>query len=162
MQSTDRSLSINKSDNCQCRQLFVTALLSWLSASCHSHRGKSEFYILWLPSAERRHLHMNQLSTSLYSDNSVTAQKHQHSCCCAHFSEASKVGADILPNHVILWIWNIKVLSIMKTEVEKSSELWTEGKQESRWNILFLYISSFNSYLKVSLSDYDCASCCSR
>lgn len=80
-----RSLSINKSDNCQCRQLFVTALLSWLTASCHSHRGKSEFYILWLPSGERRHLHMNQLSASLYSDNSLTAQIHRE-CCCAHFS----------------------------------------------------------------------------
>lgn len=71
-----RPLSINKSDNCQCRQLFVTALLSWLAASCHSQRRKSEFYILWLPSGEQRHLHMNQLSASLYSDNSVTARIH--------------------------------------------------------------------------------------
>lgn len=115
------SLSINKSDNCQCRQLFVTALLSWLTASCHSHRGKSEFYTLWLPSAERRHLHMNQLSASLYSDNLVTAQIHQE-WSCAHFSQWHPKFVQIFfPSHVIQGIWNIKVISIIiKTEVQKS------------------------------------------
>lgn len=113
-----RSLSINKSDNCQCRQLFVTALLSWLTASCQSRRRESEFYILWLLSGEGRHLHMNQLSASLYPDNSVTASDTLRVVLCTFFlcgiqSLWRHIVVHPPLHHVIQKIWNIKVISFI-------------------------------------------------
>lgn len=75
---------------------------------------------------------MNQLSASLYADNSVTAriQRERHR---ARFSQRRpKFSAQIFPpSHVIQGIRNIKVISIIaKTEVQKSSELWSAGKRK--------------------------------
>lgn len=59
---------------------------------------------------------------------------------CSFFTVASKVCTDIFPSHVIRGIRNIKVISIiMKTEVQKSSELWTQAERKSRWNISFFF-----------------------
>lgn len=83
---------------------------------------------------------MNQLSASLYSDNSVTAQIQQNDAACIFslrlplsLSMAPKVFADISPSHVIQGIRNIKVISIItKTAVQKSSELWTDAGETGK------------------------------
>lgn len=74
---------------------------------------------------------MNQLSASLYSDNSVTAQIQRAFFSLRlplSLSVASKVCVDISPSHVIQGMWNIKVISIItKTAAQKSAELWTDA-----------------------------------
>lgn len=77
---------------------------------------------------------MNQLSASLYADNLVTARIQRERRRTRFSQRRPKFSARIFsPSHVIQGIWNIKVISItVKTEVQKSSELWSAGKKNGK------------------------------
>ena len=108
-----QSLSINKSDNCQHRQLFVTASLSWLTASCHSCAKESESYVLWLPSEEADSFaHESVVSHTVlwqFKDSSTTLR----TCFCALFSMCRRKFRYYFPHRVALAMRNIKVISII-------------------------------------------------